>query len=308
MPQGYYNYFINYFYHRCRRELLREDWDVIILENRPGYAIDLRPRTRAKLVLHLHYDSLNPNSYLAKEICRSLDCVAGVSDYICSRVQAIKQPVYTQTVYNGYDIQQFMNASPARREDFGLKADDFVLIFTGRVAPIKGIKELVEAMKQLRHLNNLKLLVVGNGFYGNTENGDHDFYKQLRKDSEALKDHIIFTGFRPYAEIPSILKMADLAVVPSTCQEALGSTAIEAMAAGVPLLATRSGGIPEVSSGVARLVELGSGLSDRLRMNIEDLYFNAADRRHMAELGIKRSQRYAKEQYAARFISLLEQL
>ncbi len=308
LASGYYNYFINYFYHRCVQMMAAERYDLVLLENRPGFALDMRRRTDAKIVMHQHFDSLNVETYMSRDICRSLDAVLGVSSYICRRVEAIGTPVDTYVVHNGIDRELFTSATPARREDFGLNKDDFVMVFTGRVSPIKGIGELVHAMTQLDALPQVKLLVVGGSFYGGNVSGDVEFYERLRKEAATLGNRIVFTGFRPYSDIPSILRMCDLSVLPSTCQEAFGMTALEAMAAGVPILCTRSGGMPEICSGVARILEQGADLADRLRMNIADLYIDANLRQSMSHKGVERSKSFSKEQYSAKFLATLEQI
>lgn len=308
LAYGYYNYFITYFYERCLGRLLAGKFDVIVLENRPGYAIDLRRRTHAKLVAHVHLDSLEPNTYMSTDICNALDAAVGVSDYICRRIQSIGVQLPCYTVHNGIDLIHFNEATAARREDYGLAADDFVLIYIGRVSPIKGVTELVQAMRQMSHIKNLKLLVVGGNFFGNDHKGDLQFFNDLRREAEPLRDRIIFTGFQPYDRLPSLLKMADLAVLPSVCQEAFAMTVVEAMASGTPVVTTYSGGAPETCIGVARIVEQGPGLPDRLRMNIEDLYEHPEMLHQMSVAGTERSKQFSREQYAARFITTLEKL
>ena len=308
LAPGYYNYFISYFYHRCMRMIESEHYDIILLENRPGFVLDLRHRTKAKIVLHQHFDSVNSETYLGRDIGQSLSAAIGVSDYICRRIGECAPQLPTYTVHNGIDRDLFVSAQPVRREDFGLKQDDFVMVFTGRVAPIKGIGELVHAMTQLKSLPQVKLLVVGGSFYGGSVSGDEQFFAQLRDEAAMLKGRIVFTGFRPYEEIPSILRMADLAVIPSTCQEAFATTVLEAMASGLPILATRSGGVPEACTGVARIVEQGPNLANQLRMNIEDLYMHPQTRTRMAQKGLERSKLFTREQYAAKFIATLEKI
>lgn len=308
MAPGYYNYFISYFFHRCLRMMQAEHYDIVLLENRPGFALDLRRRTNAKIILHQHFDNLNAETYLGRDIGESLDAAIGVSDYICNRISECAPKLPTFTVHNGIDREMFASAQAARREDFGLKLDDFVMVFTGRIDPIKGIGELVHAMTLLKSLPQVKLLVVGGSFYGGSVSGDEQFCAQLRSDASILKNRIVFTGFRPYEEIPSILKMADLAVIPSTCQEAFATTVLEAMASGLPILATRSGGVPEACMGVARIVEQGPDLANRLRMNIEDLFMHPATLSRMSQKGLERSNNFTREQYAAKFISTLEKI
>ena len=302
---GYYNYFINDFYLSVRRRLLREHWDAIILENRAGLALDLRRHTDCPIILHQHQDSLNPETEQAAEICHCLTHVIGVSDYICRRVREIGTSVPTTTVHNGIDISHFATAASARRSDFGIADDAFLLVFSGRIDPIKGIGELIEAVTLLRDTPRLHLLVIGGSFFGNTADRDSEFLRQLRQKAEPVRDRIHFTGFVPYAQVPSLMKMADLAVMPSIWQEAFQLTVIEAMAAGIPVLTTNSGAVPETSTGVACILPQGPGLPERLAQAIAKLMADPATLQKMTEAGRQRVQNFTHTAYAKAFLDIL---
>ena len=302
---GYYNYFIHDFYLSCRQRLLRESWDAIIVENRPGYAIDLRRYFNGPIILHQHLDSLNTGTRQGKDICHALTHVIGVSDYICRRVDAIGTHVPTTTVYNGIDIRRFSDATPERRSDYNLKPDDFVLVYTGRIDPIKGIRELIAAMSLLRDIPHLHLIIIGGSFYGSAMGGDATFFEQLRQEAEPIHERIHFTGFVPYAQVPALLKMANLAVMPSTCQEAFQLTIVEAMAAGLPIVTTNSGAVPELCTGVATIVEQGPQLARRLADAIVQLVNAPQRRQEMADEGTKRAQKFSHEAYSGAFLDAL---
>jgi glycosyltransferase involved in cell wall biosynthesis len=99
--------------------------------------------------------------------------------------------------------------------------------------------------------------------------------------------------------------MADIAVVPSMWEEPFGLTVVEAMAAGLPLITTRSGGIPEICEGVATIVERDN-IVDNLASAILDLYEHPEKRRAMSEAALKRSKLFSKERYAREFFEALE--
>ena len=318
-----YDYYVNDFYLSCRKLLLRQYWDAIILENRPGFALDLRKHTNAKLVLHHHLDNIGSDLPLSADICRSTDAIITASDYLAKRVRSVtdtmpadSRPSIT-TVHNGIDVEAFGKAEPACRADFGLKPSDFVIVYTGRIDPIKGIRELVQAMLLIRgkrqqtpsdshkQSGHCRLLVVGGSFYGGDFGGNPLFIQDLRTEAEPLREDIVFTGYVPHHRVASLLKMADLAVLPSTCQEAFALTVLEAMAAGLPVLTTRSGGVPETCEGIAHIIDQGRGLPQRLADEITALQAMPDERRRMSEAGIQRAQHFTHQAYARAFLDAI---
>ena len=161
-------------------------------------------------------------------------------------------------------------------------------------------------MKKLADYPQIKLLIIGSSFFGNSTEND-DFTKELRESITDIQDRIIFTGFIPYQKVPSYLKLADLAVVPSMWDEAFGLTILEAMAAGIPLITTRSGGIPEICEDVACIVNRENIIED-LTEAIVNLYHHPKIRAKMSELSISRAQQFSKEKYAENFFKALSAL
>ena len=298
---GYHNYFIEFFLDQALKHISRQNYDIIILENRPSYSIKLRNRTQAKLVYHLHNEKLNTRTYQYQIIYDSASLIINVSDFITKSVQSINpNDKKCVTVHNGIDIAAFSSTSPdVSRKDVGLDEEDFVIIYSGRINPEKGIKELIEAMCLLKDYPNIKLLVIGSSFFGNATNDD-DFMNSLRKSTATIKARIYFTGYIPYNQVPSYLKLADLAIVPSMWDEAFGLTVLEAMAAGLPLIATRSGGIPEICEGVACIIERNQ-IVNNLVLAIKNLYHNPIKRKDMSYLSYLRAQDFSKEKYAKSF-------
>ena len=105
---GYYHYTIEYFLEKAMRHLSRHHYDMVILENRPAYALRMLGRTGAPMVYHLHNDKLTPDSDSCQEIYGAATGIIAVSDYIRQGVQAISPgDTKTVTVYNGIDLQAF---------------------------------------------------------------------------------------------------------------------------------------------------------------------------------------------------------
>jgi glycosyltransferase involved in cell wall biosynthesis len=101
--------------------------------------------------------------------------------------------------------------------------------------------------------------------------------------------------------------MADIAVIPSMWEEPFGLTVVEAMAAGLPLITTRSGGIPEICEGVATIVERDD-IVNNLAQAILDLYEHPEKRKQMAAASLERAKLFDKETYAKNFFEALEEL
>ena len=108
-------------------------------------------------------------------------------------------------------------------------------------------------------------------------------------------------------DIPSHLKIADIAIVPSMWDEPFGLTVIEAMAAGLPLITTRSGGIPEICEGVAIIVERDN-IVENLINAIQDLYQNLERREQMKRASLERALSFDKELFAQNFFNALPQV
>jgi spore coat protein SA len=146
-----------------------------------------------------------------------------------------------------------------------------VILYVGRLVPRKGVHVLVEAMKILEERNVQAVCkVVGSSHAGGSRNKMTGYIRDLRSQSTS---NIQFEGFRTATLIAQEYRSADIFCCPSTWQEPFGMVNVEAMACGLPVVASRVGGIPEIAAGGGvRLVEPGSPveLADALQSLIED--------------------------------------
>lgn len=301
----YYHYTIEYYLHETLKHFRTQQYDVILLENRPGYALKLKDVTDAKLAYHLHNEKLSTQMARYQEIYDAASCILTVSDYIKKRVQTINpQDTKTQTVHNGIDLKAFWQKSV--KQPIQLDADDFLLVYSGRVTKEKGIMELIEAMNKLKDYPTIKLLVIGSSFYGNSDN-ENAFARTLKQKAAPMKDRIIFTGFIPYSDMPNYLQLADVAVIPSVWDDPFPTTVLEAQAMGLPIITTRRGGIPEeVTEENAILLETDNSFVDNLAAAILDLYHHPEKRKQMSQISIERSKLFDKENYAKNLFAALE--
>ena len=122
------------------------------------------------------------------------------------------------------------------RREFSFAKDDYLVGIVAHLADHKGHKYLIQATKFLKEkTDKIKLIVVGEG----------PLRLELNKQAKELKvdDIVYFLGFRE--DVPQILNSLDLFVL-SSYLEGLGSSILDAMVSGLPVVATKTGGIPEV--------------------------------------------------------------
>lgn len=139
---------------------------------------------------------------------------------------------------NGLDLSQFQNLPSGAefRARFGIGEQERVILFVGRISPIKNLEVLVRAFAQAK-LENARLVLVGPEL-------EPEYATKLRAQIAELKlqDKILLTGELFGNDKLSTLSAADLFVLPST-YESYGNAAAEAVAAGVPVLITDACGI-----------------------------------------------------------------
>lgn len=302
----YYNHYIEFFFEQCYKKLSKKNFDIILLENRPGYAYKLSKRGYSNIQLHLHNDLLNATTPYASEIFQSLSKIVTVSNFIKGRVFSISQTKKVQTVYNGIDLNTFSkkNNKHINRSKLGIKDNDFVIVYSGRINSEKGISELIDAIILLQDTPQIKLLVIGSPFFGNAT--EDDFTRNLKNKSEIIKENIIFTGYIPYYEMSGYLNLADVAVIPSIWDDPFPTTVLEAQAMALPLIVTDRGGIPEeIGQGNAITVPTGPRFEQRLSEAILQLYNHPELRLKMSKASEANANYYNKGRFAKDFIKTI---
>jgi len=306
----YYHYTIEYYFEQALKHITEHQYDMVIIENRPGYGLKIPRKYPAKVIYHIHNDFLNAQTKSAEEIYERADGIITVSDYIRKRVLTIwDRDKKCRVVHNGIDLRAFSHHYPPCRmehQELGLTDDDFVLLFSGRVNKEKGISELLDAMNLLKEVKAIKLLVIGSSFYGNIEQEEDTFIASLKEKASTFSDRIIFTGFIPYQQMPTYLSMADVAVIPSVWDDPFPTTVLEAQAMGLPVIATHKGGIPEeVTPETAILIDTDHHFTDNLANAIFYLYNHPEKRQAMGTAALERSRLFGKERYAKEFFEAI---
>jgi glycosyltransferase involved in cell wall biosynthesis len=201
--------------------------------------------TRATVVCQVHGYVLSeeqirasPIPRLASRVHRIMAVSNSVRDHY---VAAGVDPAKIETVHNGVTLTDYSPATDEQRaqarRELGLPEDAFVTAFLGRLAPQKGIETLLDAWRRLGLPPERACLVIV---------GSASSYARTRFLHELEPPGCVWIPNRRDVRTP--LHAADVLAVPST-REPFGRVVVEGLAAGLPVVASRSGGIPEILDG-----------------------------------------------------------
>ena len=214
---------------------------------------------------------------------------------------------YAYILHNCVDTEIFRpgEPSPALRADLGFAPEDFVVLFCGRLEPDKGIHKLLEALGAVEN-PRIKLLIVGSPFFGRTQQSS--FLRKLEQQARGLEGRVQFTGYIPNEALPAYYHLADVVCVPTLVEEAAGLVAVEAMACGRPVLATRSGGMPEYLAGSqAVLVDRGPDIVGQLAWALQMLYEHPNLCREMGAAGAQRARDFSVTAFYEHFVRIVDE-
>jgi glycosyltransferase involved in cell wall biosynthesis len=258
------------------RDLRSENCDIVHIQNFSQFAPIIRkfdPKIKIVLNMHCHWLTELDRAMIESRL-REIDMVIGCSEYITETVRR-GFPYFAkrcQTVFNGVDVNQFVPNDPCR---VSKKGDIKQLLFVGALSPEKGVHVLLEAFqKVIKQYPQVNLEIVGGvgsraGFsLAVTDDPKRrallpicgNYVSQLEELSSAVAGHVSFAGPVPHRLLVNFYQKADVFVLPSVGNEPFGMPLIEAMAAGVPVVATRGGGTPEIvaDTETGLLVERGN--------------------------------------------------
>jgi glycogen synthase len=210
---------------------------------------------------------------------RRADTVVVLTDRAAGALRADGVPAdRIRTIPSGFDPALFT----AAHEDVFPGAGRPRIAYVGRLAAQKRVDVLVRAFGLMRE--EAHLVVVGDGPDG----------RRIRRlaATSAAADRITLTGFVPHTAVPAVLASVDLLVLPSAYEE-MGSVLVEAMAAGLPVVASDVGGIPEVVGHGETGLLVPPGDVPALAAALDRLVASAELRARLAAGARARSRRYA---------------
>ncbi|MFT5579828.1 MAG: glycosyltransferase involved in cell wall biosynthesis [Paraglaciecola psychrophila] len=148
----------------------------------------------------------------------------------------------TINIPNGVNIEQFIGVEKSvARAQLDIKNDCFVILYTGRFAPVKGVNYLAQALVQLNQQTDNFICIMCGNIDGDRESAT---VKAILHSGNATHRYRL-EGFVPNSQLKIYLAACDVLVLPSL-QEATSISGLEAMAASRPIVGTRIGGITEL--------------------------------------------------------------
>lgn len=273
--------------------------DIFIVESFDCWPYQLLKRAYSydKLWVHLHAE-LVPDQPMIDAFHKTI----AISEYV-KRVWMSKceDEVHDcKVVYNCVDEKKFsalLEDKTKIRESLGFSNDDIVVIYVGRIAPVKGVIELLTAVEKV---NGVKLLLVGR-----MKEYDMDYVKRVQDKVDSLGEKVKSLDYVPNDQLYNFYQLSDIQVVPSMWEEAAGLVAIEGMYSGLPLIVTDSGGLVEYVNEDCALIAKRSDIVNELIRKIELLRDNKLLRLKMGKASSERARLYTKKKYYDDFLETL---
>ncbi len=228
--------------------LIRVWWQLwkILLQYKPAVMVSHEIENHAiawpverffsvKSVLWIHSSGFRLRAPVYKKLGRRVpDLAICTSRHVQAEVQELWPQLTTDHLYHPY-------ANPAIEPRKKSKYKAVTLIYAGRLVDYKGLSDSIEALGMLSHLN-FHLIVVG----GSALEPEKTFQEKTQQRAEALGigDKVEFVGFQN--NVLDYMRAADVFVHPNKLPEPLGLVFMEALFAGIPIVATNIGGAKEI--------------------------------------------------------------
>lgn len=252
---------------------------------------------------HLHYCRKTKLSE-----CYFIPNIISVSEFALKCwTKDITIPHSDYVLLNGVDNSIFNDKLSSEekltfRKTLGLTKDDFVVLFTGRIVSYKGVKELISSIKNLDN-PNIKLVLLGEIMMCDSESDFKKFFNYAVKHYNFLR----YIGFVNNSDLSYYYQISDVQVVPSTCQEGAPLSAIEGMLCFLPLVVTKSGGIPEyVDDNCSIMLDIDESLTLNLSKAILRLYNDRMLLFNMRKNLKTKAKIYTAENYYKNLVKILK--
>lgn len=176
---------------------------------------------------------------LYRRIYLGADVIKAISNFIAQEVRGIGYKGRIEVIPNAVDVAKFSAPVPEEKlvelkDRFGKKMGDVFLFTASRLVLSRGVEDTIRALTYLPA--HVKLLIAGTG--------DDQSKLEHIADEINVRTRVIFAGHITHDELPAFYKISDIFVRPSVI-EGFGNAFVEAFAAGIPVVATPVGGIPD---------------------------------------------------------------
>ena len=277
-----------------KRIAKRENIDIINVHSGKSHSLAylaLRLGMNRPLVVHRRVDfPLKTGGFsLAKYNHKNVKQIICVSNAIALLVRkAVQNPDRVKTVYSGIDPTRFAatNSTGYIHNEFNINPSKRLIANISAIAPHKDYETFLRtAQFVIKKRNDCHFLIVGDG---NLRHDIEDLAKSLQ-----LSSSVTFTGFRN--DIPQLFRELTLFLITSDT-EGLGTTVIDSLCNGIPVVATNAGGIPELVRNGEEGYLCSIGDSICLGEKVNSLLSNEDERQKMSKKAIERAKLFTNEQ------------
>lgn len=303
------------------RHLKRLKPDIVMVENRPIYVPLIKEQLpRVPVVLNMHSKVFASPPHIShaamNDVAKQADALITNSKYLRS--------YYTRSfpgfkgkahgVHLGIDPNPFEEAQNDEekinriKKRLRIQEEDETILFVGRLMKEKGIHLILDVLPRLiKEHPRLKLIIAGASRYG--RNVATPYVRYIRRRTQKLGKHVVFTNFIPPSQIPVIYQLADMVVIPSLWQEPFGRVNLEAMASTKAVVASNRGGIPELikheENGFVVSLE---NYREELYESISKLLTSKELREEYGRRGLERVKDFTWSRTAEQYLSIFQML
>lgn len=222
----------------------RESFDMIQIDNRPQLMSAVKKQLPyTPVCLFLHSLTFTPDTDRTATALAKADLIVANSLSLQRRLSH-RFPELTKEIHIvmlGADLDRFTPVLASEKQQlrsFYKLPDTFTILFIGRLIPRKGVPVLIRAVHHLNKSLPAHLVIAGKG--------KPAYIRQLKLLARRLGVSVTFLGNVPHEDIHTLYQAADCFVCPSQSHESFGLVNVEAMASGIPVIASSNGGIREI--------------------------------------------------------------
>jgi glycosyltransferase involved in cell wall biosynthesis len=212
----------------------------------------------------------------------------------------------TAIIYGAVDIKPYLTSGHTSGHTSTWQESTWTLLYAGRLTHEKGVHTAIEAVAKLvfgREMTNIHLTIAGGG--------DADYVADLRRliQSEKLESYVTLVGPQSPDAMPELYSRSDMLLFTSLWDEPFGRVLVEAMAAGVIVLGTATGGARELLVDNENALLFPPGDADRLAARLLEVVDSPALRQRLIEGGRQTAiERFDSQRMADEIEAYLERM